>query len=1114
MDDTPTWPKEALETTNKLASKEAETMTRPEPAETVTSHAKFSVNGTTNVNLPMPNATIAKTSSEHRKPAATATTQATPSSDMNIERKLKNGPYRIKLAEIATFEYNGSGSGEEKEFLEAKPSATNSETRVGTTTVDSVLETSQLNRKEGHAVGGLEALTSNTQQKKQQTGIQQELGQQAQQTAATKLQKQQQELKKQQQAKLVKQKAQQASGEQELEQHKQPKPAIQLSRGQQQQQQQKYQASNKDMDIGQVQQQQQQQQKHTHDHDTYTNPANTKQASAQPTPPALNIVDLYPMKMEDFNPIIRDSNAKLLKERTIYKPTASDEAAEEQEQRHAEDGYGGVDSATSDGLMKSSVGHQQNLLPNEVNTADSIIRRHYDNINNLAAAQQHSVNRRPIMPVTEEGASGAESITNSHQQRKQQKLWKPDAISDFTGKLLAEQDGVITEIEQKFRLNEFTATEQPTITTTAKDIKQVEAPQASAVNKLSHSVNHKIQPSKSLKSKYNKESVTHLPPTQKHDFIERRVKKSFDFPMHRTASASDTLGMPHVDFANTKFNTGSGATQSLSPTTLSDRGGALGVRTALGTHPEFSTTKFYNSKELYNEMMSHNRQRLKAKAKMEQGTASAVAAAARTLAVTGVETTMAATNTASNGVASAASRFAFSQNSKLETSKQAPTKAAVRQAIMGEMNMNSQRIARVNSGGASMRTVELKGDEVSLTNARAEEGQSHLTAKSNVEGGISNFVGVERQDSASVQHGYQHTNVQLSKQSTATITNNQTSTAETPSNTAILGAKTTKKYHKELQRAKLLLKSLLLPTTNDNVGAGANKSSDAGATMSTTKTTTTLKPNSNSQTNLHAPPTVRGELDKNASAPSRVDLVASAKTFDIMSLRASKSRQVATPTIATSAAVGNIDSTIDSDMTAAGTEAEGLQVKLGNSAGSDLVHVKRAKPPQTTATTSKLEKTTTRTTSSAETSISTKNPTPATSTVTNPTVDPSTNIPLIYPYPQMPRQVTMLITQPHDTTATVSSAKSSSSSSSGSAHTSYTTSTAASPTTGSTNLLTKSASKPIVRPRILSPLQEKINSLECEVQNVPSDSHLWRGNETHELLLPIVVSMSATQLPL
>lgn len=45
-----------------------------------------------------------------------------------------------------------------------------------------------------------------------------------------------------------------------------------------------------------------------------------------------------------------------------------------------------------------------------------------------------------------------------------------------------------------------------------------------------------------------------------------------------------------------------------------------------------------------------------------------------------------------------------------------------------------------------------------------------------------------------------------------------------------------------------------------------------------------------------------------------------------------------------------------------------------------------------------------------------------------------------------------------------------------------------------------------VRGRVLTRLQEKINSLECDMQNVPSDSNVWRGNETHELSLPNTVS--------
>lgn len=50
--------------------------------------------------------------------------------------------------------------------------------------------------------------------------------------------------------------------------------------------------------------------------------------------------------------------------------------------------------------------------------------------------------------------------------------------------------------------------------------------------------------------------------------------------------------------------------------------------------------------------------------------------------------------------------------------------------------------------------------------------------------------------------------------------------------------------------------------------------------------------------------------------------------------------------------------------------------------------------------------------------------------------------------------------------------------------------------------------KPYSRSHVLSRMQEKINSLECDIQmqNEPIDSSVWRGNETHELCLPNTVS--------
>lgn len=44
------------------------------------------------------------------------------------------------------------------------------------------------------------------------------------------------------------------------------------------------------------------------------------------------------------------------------------------------------------------------------------------------------------------------------------------------------------------------------------------------------------------------------------------------------------------------------------------------------------------------------------------------------------------------------------------------------------------------------------------------------------------------------------------------------------------------------------------------------------------------------------------------------------------------------------------------------------------------------------------------------------------------------------------------------------------------------------------------------RPPVITHLQEKINLLECEIANLPQESNVWHGNQTHTLNLPITVS--------
>ncbi|XP_044256484.1 delta and Notch-like epidermal growth factor-related receptor [Tribolium madens] len=47
--------------------------------------------------------------------------------------------------------------------------------------------------------------------------------------------------------------------------------------------------------------------------------------------------------------------------------------------------------------------------------------------------------------------------------------------------------------------------------------------------------------------------------------------------------------------------------------------------------------------------------------------------------------------------------------------------------------------------------------------------------------------------------------------------------------------------------------------------------------------------------------------------------------------------------------------------------------------------------------------------------------------------------------------------------------------------------------------------------RILTPIEEKIQALACDVPVLPTEYRIWKGNETHELLLPITVPTDCSQ---
>lgn len=60
--------------------------------------------------------------------------------------------------------------------------------------------------------------------------------------------------------------------------------------------------------------------------------------------------------------------------------------------------------------------------------------------------------------------------------------------------------------------------------------------------------------------------------------------------------------------------------------------------------------------------------------------------------------------------------------------------------------------------------------------------------------------------------------------------------------------------------------------------------------------------------------------------------------------------------------------------------------------------------------------------------------------------------------------------------------------------------------TSTTPSVATTTTRPPTAHRIPTRLEEKLESLSCEIPQLPTESRLWRGNQTHELLLPITVS--------
>ncbi|XP_058980533.1 mucin-4-like isoform X2 [Musca domestica] len=614
---------------------------------------------------------------------------------------------------------------------------------------------------------------------------------------------------------------------------------------------------------------------------------------------SLKIFEGQQLSLDDFKPLIQEANNKLLAERTIFTPK---NVIEEQEWK-------------------------QNLMPNEVEDYDHPEKHNGELKKFHQAPYEHNINWSPYLhPAT------------------------PVAV-DFTGKVLQEEDGVITEIEEKFRLKEFAtdindkkdmeefttmeAGEQSaTATTTSKPSQETPVPSTHKPY-ATLLVNHEKSPPNTHRSQDLAAGAPHnMRIMRPVEFIERRVKKSFDFPMHRIASDADHA-MQHFDFANTKFSSNlNEPKQHLNPPiagaqeTPSTGGGGAAVSLGAGPNqghdmnamhvprqqPEFSTTKFYNSKELYNEMLQH-------KNKQQQ------------------------------------------QQQQLHTEPDS-------------LNMLKEEDIAPGARAGSSLTLNsfavLHSPKIAKLEEIHEQPQKSLAIKR---------VTVQ-------QSARPHNKDEMGEASSTPKINVELLTATTTAASASTTTTTTKKFHKELKKAKLLIKTMLPSSSSNN---NNNNNEDATQKTETSKSSTATPED-------HSPGKTKPTTTwSSAAATTTTTAILTTNPTTLTSSRPQESRS------------NNLTSSLSSA-----------------------------------------------TSSSTSTPAEQSSSDPASSS-------PSVLVPsYIYPPP------TWRPTASHSTNPT------------------------------------KSAMKPIVRPRILSRLQEKINSLECEIPNVPQDSHLWRGNETHELLLPIM----------
>lgn len=269
------------------------------------------------------------------------------------------------------------------------------------------------------------------------------------------------------------------------------------------------------------------------------------EAAANPQHGKMNIADLYPSKIEDFNPIIRESNEKMIRDKNLL--TGNDE--ERARLMIADDNNRQANTVLNGDGLPISV---------ETNIPTTKIE--------IELIDEPDTSRDDVKII---GTSDDDVDEDVHISSIDASVIGPDGeierVTDLTSRL-QESDGIINDIERSFRKVDsadlFERAEQPSTSATIEPI----------------TINRPVIP---------------------RQFIPRRVKKH-DPLMFKSQQRLDQLKpAPSTDnFASTKFDGDNSIADS-----ANGNGNVNASESEARGPSELSTTKFYNSKELYNEML-------------------------------------------------------------------------------------------------------------------------------------------------------------------------------------------------------------------------------------------------------------------------------------------------------------------------------------------------------------------------------------------------------------------------------------------------------------------------------------------------------------------------------